>query len=88
MFKNTVLNDLRLYIELKFGLLPEKKLAFVEKASKMKKNGFKGSRVQALRFCLKAFSIIYTTNTAVITKTRPKTIVINHHIFWPVFISS
>jgi len=69
-FKNRLLNDLRVYLELKFELLGEQRLAFVQEAAKVKKEGFKGGRIAAFKFCRKAFSIIYSVNTAIILKTH------------------
>jgi predicted nucleotidyltransferase len=68
-FRNQLLDDLRFCIELRFGLLGEQKLAFVKKAAAVKKNGFQGSRVAALRFCFNAFWVIYSCNSSIILKT-------------------
>ncbi len=68
-FRNRLVDDLRFYIELRFGLLGEQKLAFVKKAAAVKKNGFQGGRIAALRFCFNAFWVIYSCNSNIILKT-------------------
>lgn len=68
-FKEGSLDYLRFYLEVRFELLPKQKLAFIKKAALIKKQGFKGSRRDALKFCWKAFGIIYSVNSNIILKT-------------------
>lgn len=67
-FRRQFLDDLRFYIELKFGLLAKNKLAFIQRAIEIKKSGFSGGRLAALVFCTRAFWVIYSSNTAIILK--------------------
>ena len=71
-FKTKALNDLRFYIELRFCILGGQKIQFIQKAVEIKKNGFKEGRLGAIRFCIKAFWVIYSSNTAIILKTTFK----------------
>lgn len=64
-FNQRALDDLRFFIEVKLGLLKKDKLLFVEKAANVKRYGFEGGRVQAAKFCWKAFWVIYSSNTAI-----------------------
>lgn len=68
-FREKAFDWLRFYTELKFGVLGEQRLKFVEQAAMVKKNGFDGGRLEALKFCLKSFWIIYNVNTGIILKS-------------------
>ncbi len=68
-FQEKVLDDVRFFLERKLVLLSEQKMQFVREAALVKKQGFKGSRWDALQFCRRAFRIIWSTNTAVIIKS-------------------
>jgi len=68
-FEEKFLDSARFYLELRFGLLEKQRLSFVKKALAIKKDGFAGGRIEAIRFCIKAFRIIYHTNTAIVLKT-------------------
>ncbi len=68
-FDDKLLDGLRFYLELKFGLLKRQKMDFIKRAIDAKKNGFKGNRAEAVAFCANAFRIIYATNTAIVLKT-------------------
>jgi predicted nucleotidyltransferase len=68
VYRQRFLDRLRFFVELKLGLLAKQKRGFVEKAIAMKKAGFKGSRLSALKFCWQAFWVIYSTNTAIVLK--------------------
>ncbi len=63
------LDDVRLCLETRLGLLSEQKKEFVRKAASIKRNGFQGGGWEALRFCLRAFGVIWETNAAVILKS-------------------
>ncbi|HSD58971.1 MAG TPA: nucleotidyltransferase domain-containing protein [Methanotrichaceae archaeon] len=69
-FKEKLLDDVRFYLELKLGLLSEQKREFVMEAARIKRNGFEdgSGRWAALRFSLRAFGVIWETNTAAILK--------------------
>jgi len=67
-FRQKFLDDVRFYLELKHDLLPRQRMEFVEKAVEIKTNGFHGSRITALKFCIGAFKVIYATNSAVVLK--------------------
>lgn len=71
-FKTKALDDLRFYIELRFNLLGIQKLQFIQRAIEIKKNGFKDGKLKAIRFCIRAFWIIYSSNTIIILKTTFK----------------
>jgi hypothetical protein len=68
-FRAQFLDAMRFYLELKFGLVKGKKIEFVERAARVKKEGFSGGRLEALGFCTNAFWIIYATNSAIVLKT-------------------
>ncbi len=63
-----LLDDVRLSLETRLGLLSEQKMEFVRKAAQIKRNGFQGGGWDALGFCLRAFGVIWETNAAVILK--------------------
>jgi len=68
-FQENVLDDVRFFLEKKLGLLSEQKMQFVREAALVKKDGFRGGRRDALKFCWRAFRIIWSTNKAVIIKS-------------------
>jgi predicted nucleotidyltransferase len=68
-FQEKTLDDVRFFLDRKLGLLSEQKMQFVREAALVKKEGFNGSRWDALRFCRRAFRIIWSTNAGVIIKS-------------------
>jgi predicted nucleotidyltransferase len=68
-FSEGSLDYVRFYLEMRLEMLPEQKLAFIKKAALIKKQGFKGSRLAALKFCWKAFWMIYSVNSNIVLKT-------------------
>ncbi len=67
-FQDELLDDIRFLLERKMGLLGEEKMQFVRQAAAIKRQGFQGGRLEALRLCRRAFWIIWSINAAVIIK--------------------
>jgi len=67
-FEDEFLDRLRFFLERKMGLLGEEKMNFVRQAAAIKRQGFQGGRLEALRLCRRAFWIIWSINAAVIIK--------------------
>lgn len=63
-----LLDDVRLCLETKLGLLSEQKGVFLKEAAQIKKKGFEGGGWKALGFSLRAFGTIWETNAMVILK--------------------
>jgi len=69
-FQNATLDRVRFLLEKNLGLLSEQKLELVKRAAVIKREGFQGSRWEALSFCLIAFGAIWQTNAALILRAR------------------
>ena len=67
-FEDALLDDVRFFLERKIGLLSQEKMEFIREAAAIKRQGFRGGRLDALRLCRRAFRIIWLTNAAVIIK--------------------
>ncbi|OYV13749.1 MAG: hypothetical protein CG446_76 [Methanosaeta sp. ASO1] len=67
-FEDELIDGLRLVMERKSGLLGQEKMQFLQQATDIKRQGFQGGRLDALRLCRRAFRIIWSTNVAVIIK--------------------
>ena len=67
-FDDELIDGLRFLLERKSGLLSQEKMQFLQQAAEIKRQGFQGGRLDALRLCRRAFRIIWSTNAAVIIK--------------------
>jgi hypothetical protein len=67
-FDDQLMDAVRFFLERNLGLLGEEKIEFVREAAEIKRQGFQGSRWDALELCRRAFWIIWSTNAAVIIK--------------------
>ena len=67
-FDDELMDAVRFFLERNLGLLGEQKIEFVREAAEIKRQGFQGSRWDALELCRRAFWIIWSTNAAVIIK--------------------
>jgi hypothetical protein len=67
-FDDELMDAVCFFLERNLGLLGEEKMQFVREAGMIKRQGFQGSRWDALELCRRAFWIIWSTNAAVIIK--------------------